>query len=74
MKKKLQWLKFFENKISDKNDEPLPIRKLIKRFRENFKSQPLQYRIVWTIRLTGWIFVCIAGLIGAITQIINYIK
>lgn len=74
MKKKLKWLKFFETAKFDKDSEQLPIAKRIKRFKENFKYQPLQYRIVWTIRLIGWILVCMVAFVGAAIQIINFIK
>ncbi len=61
-KKRLdEFLSFFENKKSGEENENLAVLQRIMSFLKNFRSQSLQYKIVWTVRITLWaILVCVA--------------
>ncbi len=56
-----EFLSFFENKKSGEENENLAVLQRIMSFLKNFRSQSLQYKIVWTVRITLWaILVCVA--------------
>ena len=61
-KKRLdEFLSFFENKKSGEENENLAVLQRIMSFLKNFRSQSLQYKIVWTVRIALWaILVCVA--------------
>lgn len=74
-KKRLDdFLSFFESKKSDEENENLAVLKRIMRFLKNFRSQSLQYKIVWTVRIALWaILVCVA-VFGIAMRIRNNIR
>ena len=61
-KKRLdEFLSFFEDKKTEEENENIAVLQRITRFLKNFRSQSLQYKIVWTARITLWaILVCVA--------------
>lgn len=72
MKRKLEWLKFFENEISNEDDEQLSTVNRIKRFLGDFKYQSFQYKIVWSIRIMLWIVVIGIAMLGAVHRLAKY--
>lgn len=74
-KKRLDdFLNFFESKKSGEENENLAVLQRITRFLKNFRSQTLQYKIVWTVRMALWaILICVAVL-GIALRIRNNIR
>lgn len=76
-KKKKQldgFLSFFESKKSDEENENLTVLQRIMRFMENFRSQSLQYKIVWTVRIALWAILVCAAAFGIAMRIRNNIR
>lgn len=74
-KKRLDdFLSFFESKKSDEGNENLAVLQRIMRFMENFRSQSLQYKIVWTVRIALWAILVCAAVFGIAMRIRNNIR
>ena len=74
-KKRLDdFLSFFESKNPDEGNENLAVLQRIMRFMENFKSQSLQYKIVWTVRIALWAILVCAAVFGIAMRIRNNIR
>lgn len=74
-KKRLDdFLSFFESKKSDEENENLAVLQKIMRFLKNFRSQSLQYKIVWTVRITLWAILVCAAVLGIAMRIRNNIR
>lgn len=74
-KKRLdEFLSFFENKKSGEENENLAVLQRIMRFLKNFRSQSLQYKIVWTVRIALWVILVCAAVFGIAMRIRNNIR
>ncbi len=74
-KKRLDdFLSFFENKKPDEANEKLAVLQRIMRFLKNFRSQSLQYKIVWTVRIALWAILVCAAAFGIAMRIRNNIR
>ena len=74
-KKRLdEFLSFFENKKSGEENENIAVLQRITRFLKNFRSQSLQYKIVWTARITLWAILICAAVLGIALRIRNNIR
>lgn len=74
-KKRLDdFLSFFESKNPDEGNENLAVLQRIMRFMENFRSQSLQYKIVWTVRIALWAILVCAAVFGIAMRIRNNIR
>lgn len=74
-KKRLdEFLSFFENKKSGEENENLAVLQRIMSFLKNFRSQSLQYKIVWTVRIALWTILVCAAVSGIAMRIRNNIR
>ena len=74
-KKRLdEFLSFFENKKSGEENESLAVLQRIMSFLKNFRSQSLQYKIVWTVRIALWAILVCAAVSGIALRIRNHIR
>lgn len=74
-KKRLdEFLSFFENKKSGEENESLAVLQRIMSFLKNFRSQSLQYKIVWTVRIALWAILVCAAVSGIALRIRNNIR
>lgn len=74
-KKRLDdFLSFFESKKANEENENLAILQRIMRFLKNFRSQSLQYKIVWTVRIALWAILVCAAVFGIAMRIRNNIR
>lgn len=74
-KKRLdEFLCFFESKEPVDEKENLAVPQQVLRFLKNFRNQPLQYKIVWTVRIALWALLICAALLGIAMRIRNNIR
>lgn len=74
-KKRLdEFLSFFEDKKTEEENENIAVLQRITRFLKNFRSQNLQYKIVWTARITLWAILIRAAVLGIAMRIRNNIR
>lgn len=74
-KKRLDdFLSFFENKESGEENEKNTVLERIMRFLKSFRSQSLQYKIVWTVRMAFWAILVCAAVFGIAMRIRNNIR
>ena len=68
------FLSFFESKKSGEENENLAVLQQITRFLKNFRSQTLQYKIVWTVRIALWAILTCVAVLGIALRIRNNIR
>lgn len=68
------FLSFFESKKSDEENEKNTVLERIMRFLKNFRSQSLQYKIVWAVRIALWAILVCAAVFGVALRIRNNIR
>ncbi len=74
-KKRLdEFLSFFESKEPVDEKENLAVPQRVMGFLKNFRNQPLQYKIVWTVRMALWAVLICAALLGTAMRIRNNIR
>lgn len=74
-KKRLdEFLSFFEDKKTEEENENIAVLQRITRFLKNFRSQSLQYKIVWTVRIALWAILVCAAVSGIALRIRNNIR
>lgn len=74
-KKRLdEFLSFFEDKKTEEENENIAVLQRITRFLKNFRSQSLQYKIVWTARIALWAILVCAAVSGIAMRIRNNIR
>ena len=74
-KKRLdEFLSFFEDKKTEEENENIAVLQRITRFLKNFRSQSLQYKIVWTARIALWAILVCAAVSGIAMRIRNTIR
>lgn len=69
-----EFLRFFENRNPEEENENLAVLQRITRFLKNFRSQSLQYKIVWTVRIVLWAILVCAAVLGIALRIRNNIR
>lgn len=69
-----EFLRFFENRNPEEENENLAVLQRITRFLKIFRSQSLQYKIVWTARITLWAILICAAVLGIAMRIRNNIR
>lgn len=69
-----EFLSFFESKKSGDENENLAVLQRIMNFLKNFRSQRLQYKIVWTVRIALWAILVCAAVSGIALRIRNNIR
>lgn len=74
-KKRLdEFLSFFEDKKTEEENENIAVLQRIMSFLKNFRSQSLQYKIVWTVRIALWAILVCAAVSGIAMRIRNNIR
>ncbi|MBQ8680330.1 MAG: hypothetical protein IJ530_11280 [Treponema sp.] len=80
-KRKKSWLDIFEDKpdadsrqMADGQDEEWTLKETVRRFIRDFKYKPMQFQIIWTVRILCWIFILGVALFGVVTRITHIFK
>lgn len=74
-KKRLdEFLSFFEDRKTEEENENIAVLQQILSFLKNFRSQSLQYKIVWTARIALWAILICAAVFGIALRIRNNIR
>lgn len=74
MKKK--WLDFFRKKNEEpsENRQNETLKEIVRDFISNFKNMDAQYKIVWSVRILGWILILSFAVFSAFVRIAEYFK
>lgn len=74
---KLKWLEFWKAKKNEEtagNGAEKTLKEIAINFISNFKNQSAQYKIVWSVRILGWILFLSFAIFGAFVRIAKYFK
>lgn len=69
-----EFLRFFENRNPEEENENLAVLQRITRFLKIFRRQSLQYKIVWTVRIALWAILICAAVLGIAMRIRSNIR
>lgn len=73
----LKWLDFWRGRKNEEETENCPektLKEIVRDFISNFKNMDAQYKIVWSVRILGWILILSFAVFGAFVRIAEYFK